>query len=100
MGETRNPTLGQWSVFEGNTPQTHKTDILSRGGRGLNAPIEWPVTLRVFRIGGKVTESIDVEINEDLSVVVSTVDRYDSATELEHHEQPTITVKQPQEESA
>jgi len=69
MSETRDPALGEWCIFEGNTPKTDRRGPIHIRG-DVNEPIEWPVTLRVFHIRAGVLRSRDVSVDEGLNVTV------------------------------
>lgn len=85
MGETRDPALGRWTVFQGDSASV-SIDHLE--------PLVWPLTFRVFRIDAAgVWEGVDVEVNRELEVAavkrerlvtrgpdegLSVVERYDA----------------------
>lgn len=87
MGETRDPALGNWTLFEGDTKKslgraTARLDLF--GGDpvcgDISEPLTWPLTLRVGRIKDGVMEGVDVIVNEDLSVEPGTVERLNMRT--------------------
>lgn len=71
MGVTRDPSLGSWTVFEGNLHVTDLQEALPFRG-DVNRPVDWPVVLRVHRIVDGIGEHVDVEVREDLTVEVVT----------------------------
>lgn len=77
MGETRNPALGSWTLFEGDSTvaQTPRAalDLFAAAGarRVISEPLTWPITLRVSWIRDGVIEGVDVEVADDLSVAVT-----------------------------
>lgn len=70
MSETRDPSKGSWTVFEGDRPKTQRENSIAWGAGNINSDIEWPIVLRVHRIRGGVMESVDVEVGEDFSTKV------------------------------
>jgi len=72
MGETRDPKLGNWVVFEGEENCTQMTyREASRGSLSINEPITWPITFRVHRINGDRTmEAVDIIVDEELDAKI------------------------------
>lgn len=65
MGETRDPSLGGWAIFEGDEPITQAD---AQYPRPINRTLEWPLTLRVWRIVDRVWTMVDVTVDEDFTV--------------------------------
>lgn len=70
MGETRDPALGTWTVYEGDVAVAHGPpryglgETLLRAGRAVDDPLEFPITFRVHRIRDGHFESLQFEVHE------------------------------------